>query len=123
MEWAEKLESQLNGYIKVHSDHPQALLLRAKLKLTLVAIQSERGAAAIDYWAFISDVVDPIRYAALADLQSVLKHTSDTKLIAETHYFLAQYYFAADEADQALIDQELKTACDGGYQKACQNLK
>lgn len=120
---AEKLLIQVDNYLKAHPEQVEALLLRVKLRLALVASQSERGATAIDYWEFVSEVVDPILYSALADLQAILKLKNDKKRVAEAHYWMAQYYLTADEADQDLIDQELKTACEGGYQKACQELK
>ncbi len=123
LDLVEKSLAQIENYLTAHPDQPQAYLWRGKINLAFASIQTERGRTAIDYWAFISDIVDPLHSAAYADLQIVLTGSANTNLKAEAHYFMAQYYWAADEPDQELVDQELKLACEGGYQMACKETK
>ena len=123
LELAEESLSKLNAYLLANPKQIQTYLLRAKMNLVFAKIQNERGATAIDYWEFVSDVVDPIRSAAYADLQTVFKHATEAPLKAEAHYFMADYYLSNDEPDEALVQQELRLACEGGYQIACKETK
>lgn len=116
----ELLESLQKALSTAPNTAPKGYLQALKgLNLYLLAnAQSERGANAIDYWAFSNEVVEPLQNQAKAAFDKAL---SDPGLLPVTkawsHYYrgLLNHEFAEEKA---LMD--FKAACALGYALACQ---
>lgn len=106
---AEVSSTDANGHMKA---------LQGLLLFHQAIAQSERGASAIDYWAFMLDVVEPLQARAKDAFDAALAddETLTPTVKAWSHYYrgllTAEYAEAAAQAD-------FKAACALGYALAC----
>lgn len=104
--------------------NPQNAYVQALLGLSfmqLADIRNELGANAIDYWAYVSDVVDPLQSKAKTHFDAALASPDLLKDIrAWSHYYRG---LLTDEYDPEATQSDYKKACELGYTKACQTLQ
>lgn len=116
-------EALVEGLQQAPEQDLKAQLLLGRAHLSLAVIREELGANAINFYAYIADVVDPIRYQAYEYLTQVIQKSQDKSLKAQAHFYRAAYFEILDEVDSEAINKELKMACQLAYQPACQKLK
>jgi hypothetical protein len=104
--------------------HPQNAYVQALLGLTffqLANTRNELGASAIDYWAYVSEVVDPLQSKAKKHFDAALA-SSDLVIAvrAWSHYYRG---VLTSEYNPESTQSDYTKACELGYSKACQSLQ
>ena len=111
--WLESLEEK----------EPSNAYVQALLGLTffqLAQTRNELGANAIDYWAYVSDVVEPLHSEAKRHFDAAIASPELLKAVrAWSHYYRG---VLTDEYDSEATQSDYKKACELGYTKACQTL-
>lgn len=104
--------------------NPQNAYVQALLGLNFMHLadtRNELGVSAIDYWAYVSDVVDPLRSKAKTHFDTALA-SPDLKqdIRAWSHYYRG---LLTSEYDLEATQSDYTKACELGYAEACKNLK
>lgn len=104
--------------------NPQNAYIQALLGLNyshLAEIRTELGVNAIDYWAYISEVVDPLKYTAKQHLDTALSAPDlEQSVRAWSHYYRGTL---TEEYDADATESDYTRACELGYTKACKTPK
>lgn len=118
LEAIESIQKRLKTLEKapeINTGHWQAL--QGLSLYHLANTRNEMGASAVDYWAYVIDVVEPLQHQAKLAFDEALKQTNTPQTIKAWSYFYRgelQFEYAEDAARQ-----DFAKACELGYTQAC----
>lgn len=114
----EALQAQLKALEKASEINTgYRLALQGLTLYHLANTRNEMGASAVDYWAYVIEVVEPLQHQAKQIFDQALSHADTPQTVKAWSYFYRgelQFEYAEDAARQ-----DFAKACELGYTQAC----